>query len=312
MENLEIERNTSRENNENDLLLNAIRNKFAAKTTSEAASFSPPKFTIPTLKIASGKSEHSSTISGSPLNDFLLKQLQDKGAKQNGFVLPDLQQQPTFASVNMFEIPMLKTNSINDTSANATTNSSGGISSLTTAINKLQVKENAANTQISSNPAVIPASTSVNLPPAIDLSAALATNHSTHQGTPPSRIFHNKHKQRQQQAGNAEIDFKIPFIDCDRLDASSTKVLLTTPANEYCQIDISHVPLKPNCVQKPSAVGYFLSLVDKHYMPPPQKFANYSTTSAVKHEIKPFDFNTKSPDDLVLASLEKYQRRHFH
>ncbi|XP_073832926.1 uncharacterized protein [Musca autumnalis] len=303
MENLQVENTaTSREN---DDLFNAIKNKFAAKTTNEAASFSPPKFTIPTLKIASGKVDQTSSGSGSPLNDFLLKQLQDKGAKQNGFVLPDLQPNNAFGNANnIFEIPLLKTSN----------NNTSGLSSLTSAINNLQVNETSSSIELPSIPCTTtpaPANT-----PAIDLSTALARNTSQHQGTPPTRVFQSKHKQRQQKQSIGELDFEIPFIDCDRLD-STTKVLISAPANEYCQIDISQVPLKPSCVQQPSAVGSFLCLVDKHYVPSPAKYYMTTTmsdcyTKAVKHTIKPFDFNTKSPDDLVLAALEKYQRRHFH
>uniref|UniRef100_A0A1I8PR86 Uncharacterized protein n=1 Tax=Stomoxys calcitrans TaxID=35570 RepID=A0A1I8PR86_STOCA len=321
---------------DNELLLNAIKNKFAAQPE-EAASFSPPKFMIPSLKIgsnngptsgltsscAAAKAAYQEQTGTSPLNQYLLKQLQERNNTTtqsdtlNNFVLPDLQNvgivDKTTLTQQTFEIPLLNKR-IATTTFN---NNSVPMSSLTTAIDKLDLKEivaAAASTSNITNNADIPqpAPTSV---ATIDLTTALASK-SSHLGTPPTRTF--KHNKSRHQSTTTDIDFEIPFIDCDRLDNSSTSklVLLAAQANEYCQIDVSHITLNPpSCVQDPSAVGHFLCcIVDKHYVPCPLKHltSTQQYKKPVKHDIKPFEFDTKSPDDIVLASLEKYQRRHFH
>lgn len=297
---------------ENELLLNAIKNKFAADST-QSISFSPPKFTIPTLKATSAATSQAPSAGTSPLNQFLLRQLQERNTQQstkdgqtgvmNGFVLPNLQ---SFGNVEnhydkverAFEIPVLKASS------------SSNISSLTTAINKLQVKETSSAKSYTSSPAI--PTTTTNLPE-IDLSAALASKSSQHQGTPPTRAFHVKQKNSSISKDND--DFEIPFIDCDR-DRLHTKCKVLVPlANEYCQIDISENTFEAaSCIQEPSAVGHFLCIEKCKYVQAPLKYMTSADQykKPVKHVIEPFQFNTKSPDDLVLAALGKYQRRHFN
>lgn len=296
--------NNNQENNQ--LLLNAIKNKFSAQTASEAAAFSPPKFNIPLLKIPGQLNNSSNSLptktvtlntnnkpeASSQLNQFLLKQLQEKHTtnglvKENkattGFVLPQLQ---TTNSNNKqpikFELPST-------------------VSSLTSSLNKLQVQESSSKES---------PKTPANSTPAIDLTTALASKLHSHQGTPPTRDF-----VKPLANSEKEQDFVIPFIDCDRLDNAHKKAAFILPtSNEYCITDISQLMLKHSFVEEPSVIGRFLNTDEQKYLPPsplPYLKAEYHQQK-VKHFIKPFAFDTKSPDDLVLEALNKYQRRHYN
>ncbi|XP_075159005.1 uncharacterized protein LOC142232173 [Haematobia irritans] len=312
---------------ENELLLNAIKNKFSAKSNENLES--PPKFMIPSLRIGSSNIPSSkvdsssfpeiSSSESSPLNQYLLKQLQERSSQngatqkecQNNFVLPSLhdakgEKQSTELE---FEIPLLKKPS-NATSKN---DCNKHISSLTTAIDQLELnalKHQIPNCSRMENAIAAPSQPNTTT---IDLSSALSKSSQHQISTPPTRVFHTRHLKSQHQE-KTDIEFEIPFIDCDRVVDSTSKFVLLAPANEYCQIDISDVTLKPSPVQNPSAVGHFLCcIVDKQYIPYPLKYLSPSQQHATtKYDIKPFQFDTKSPDDIVLASLEKYQRRHLH
>lgn len=291
----------------NQLLLNAIKNKFAAQTASEAASFSPPKFNIPILKApasfgtteACDINESETETNGSPatrLNEFLLKQLQEQhksnglNKDQTGFVLPSLQLGNKLQNgppAPVFELPVLKT-------------TNAPISSLTLAVNKLQVNEKLKGSN-EQNPY---ASTKT---PVIDLSSALSSKLQSYQGTPPTRDFIKQPKLENKE----DLDFEIPFIDCDRADVSSKRTIILPTSNEYCITDISQVHLQP-CLVDPSPIGRLLNNYDNNYVAPlPLKcFSVEFQQKNVKHIIEPFRFDTKSPDDLVLESLNKYQRRY--
>lgn len=297
--------NNNQENNQ--LLLNAIKNKFAAQTASEAASFSPPKFNIPVLKAPGSlgttetcninKSDAGSQGGQSTqLNQFLLKQLQEQhksnGLRKNqtGFVLPNLQLGNKLGGGQpkpVFELPIPQT-----------TNTP--ISSLTLAINKLHVDEKSKENNKQKSHITAKS-------PAIDLTSALSSKLQSHQGTPPTRDFIKSQKQETKE----DLDFEIPFIDCDRIDISSKNTIVLPTSNEYCIIDISQVDLQ-HCLIEPSAIGRFLDNHDNKYMAPlPLKcFSDEFQQQNVKHIIEPFRFDTKSPDDLVQESLSKYQRRY--
>lgn len=289
--------NNNQENNE--LLLNAIKNKFAAQSSNEVAAFSPPKFNIPNLKVFAKAKETTTTINSresttkrdepaTQLNQFLLKQLQEKQTNDNGFQLPQLLfdkqlTSDTKTSAFKFQLPVLQTSS------------PANITSLTSAVNALKVEEGSQNIPIPS----------LATTPAIDLTTALASKLS-HQGTPPTRDFSNKTKAFQ----NTE-DFDIPFIDCDHPDGSRKYIVLDT-ANEYCITDISQLPLRPSNTE-PSAIGQFLNFATKYEAPLPLKcFSSEFQQQNVKHTIVPFQFDTKSPDDIVLEALSKYHRRYFN
>ncbi|XP_037822029.1 uncharacterized protein LOC119610756 [Lucilia sericata] len=301
--------NTNQENNQ--LLLNAIKNKFAAQTAQEAAAFSPPKFNIPLLKIPSNASTENTNTNGScsntppnsQLNQFLLKQLQEKHTnnvkdkESTGFVLPQLQfNNNSDKSGLKFELPLL-------TQATAVnTPKDNKISSLTSAINKLQVQD-LPKTEGSQLTSSLPHNSN------IDLTTALSSKKQSHQGTPPTRDFH-----KSSTKSNAEdLDFVIPFIDCDRLDNSRKHDLLLPLSNEYCITDISQLLLKHSLVE-PSVIGRFLCLADDKYSPPAplQCLSQEYRQQPVKHYIAPFRFETKSPDDMVMEALNKYQRRHYN
>lgn len=285
--------NDNQENNQ--LLLNAIKSKFAAQTSTEALSFSPPKFNIPLLKVPVGTNSvnNSNTTKSSrygsdtQLNKFLFKQLQEKhtnnglSEESTEIVLPQLQSSESSKLAGKFESPLCKPTNV---------------STLTTAITKLQVQENSS---LAEGKRVL--TTTAN----IDLTTALASKLQIHQGTPPTRDF-----VKPQQ--NSE-EFDIPFIDCDRLDVTKKHELFLQTSNEYCVTDISKLLLQHTFVD-PSAIGRCLCMDDvqnKYLAPLPLKYLTpeYRQQKA-KHHIEPFIFETKSPDDLVLEALSKYQRRH--
>ena len=293
----------------NQLLLNAIKNKFAAQTSSEAASFSPPKFNIPVLKAPASlctteicdTNESEAETNGSPtnqLNEFLLKQLQEQHKSnslnkgQTGFVLPNLQLGSKLENglpAPVFALPVLKT-------------TNAPISGLTLAVNKLKLSDELKRSN-EQNP-----HTSTKTP-VIDLTSALSSKLKSHQGTPPTRDFI-----KQQKLENKEdLDFEIPFIDCDHVDVSSKRTIKLPTSNEYCITDISQLHLQP-CLVEPSPIGRLLNNHDNNYVAPlPFKCLSVEfQQKSVKHIIEPFRFDTKSPDDLVLESLNKYQRRYYN
>lgn len=264
----------------NQLLLNAIKNKFAAQTDSETQSFSPPKFNIPMLNVAMKlgtppgnllEQNESPAQQQTQLNNFLLQQLKDKQANNN--------------NANSFVVPALQ--------LTATTKTNVGISNLTKAINKLQVQEN--NTQTTSIAT-----------PSIDLTSALSSR-TNHQNTSPQRSHLLQQQRRQNSESENLHNFDIPFIECDRQDSTILKVI----ANEYCVTDVSDLALQPTIVVQPSAIGCILDVPCLKYKPATFTLitASRKRSAQTKHTIEPFLFNTKSPDDLVLESLNKIKRR---
>uniref|UniRef100_A0A1A9W951 Uncharacterized protein n=1 Tax=Glossina brevipalpis TaxID=37001 RepID=A0A1A9W951_9MUSC len=234
---------TALNNSKNQLLLNAIKTEFASQNAKNGLSCSPSTFTIPTLKVGTDLSTFTvlrqtdrqgissgvvSNESRTTLNQFLLNQLKEKQETNdenstencNGILLPKLQlsnntnTDRTYSSAKTkFDIPLLKTNV-------TTTTSNTSVGNLSYEFNKLDF-----NVTLTVKPST----------PNIDLTTALATTACKEQFKRSSKSINAKSKTQLAK----DVDFEIPFIECDRQDAFSNKFLLADVTNEHCQTDIS-------------------------------------------------------------------------
>lgn len=230
------------------------------------------------------------------LNQFILGQLKEKQGpigeieSSNGFVLPKLQMGNSKAG--NFIIPPLKlTHTPKPIVRNVKISSMiiaqtakndkkiiDGIGEISSGVSNLQVNDSRVEKEVElSNHA-------------IDLSSALSTV--------TGSIFQNK-KTRSTPAE----DFHIPFIECDREE----KPTLLPVINKYYQpsTDISTIPDYKK-LATPSSCGRIICLKYKRTQP----FPKISHVFKVKHKIHRFHFDTKSPDDIVLATLNKYHRQY--
>uniref|UniRef100_A0A0A1WX01 Uncharacterized protein n=1 Tax=Zeugodacus cucurbitae TaxID=28588 RepID=A0A0A1WX01_ZEUCU len=228
------------------------------------------------------------------LNQFILGQLREKQGSgeiesPNGFVLPKLQMGNSKAG--NFVIPPLKLSHTTNNKLcnvklssmiiaqtpkhNHTTDAIGEISS---GVNNLQVNDTKNETKIGlSNHA-------------IDLTAALSTV--------TGIIVQNK-----KTVSPPAEDFHIPFIECDR---EEKPILLPIINNCYqTSRDISTISNSKR-LALPSSCGRIICLKYKRTHPLPK----ISHVFKVKHKIHRFHFDTKSPDDIVLATLNKYHRQY--
>ncbi|XP_039960719.1 uncharacterized protein LOC120774913 isoform X1 [Bactrocera tryoni] len=239
---------------------------------------------------ASGKDAAATSL----LNQFILGQLKEKQgssgevASPNGFVLPKLQMGNSKAG--NFVIPPLKlSQTTNTTVCNVKLSSLiisqtpkndekiiDGIGEISNGVNNLQVNDSRTEKNVEQSNH------------AIDLTAALSTV--------TGIIVQNK-----KTVSPPAEDFHIPFIECDRKE----KPILLPVINNYFQPsrDISTAHKK---LATPSSCGRIICLKYKRTHP----FPEISHVFKVKHKIHRFHFDTKSPDDIVLATLNKYHRQY--
>uniref|UniRef100_A0A1A9VWT2 Uncharacterized protein n=1 Tax=Glossina austeni TaxID=7395 RepID=A0A1A9VWT2_GLOAU len=305
---------TALNNSKNQLLINAIKTEFSNQNVKNGISSSPSTFTIPTLKVGDDlstfavlnvqKQTDQRGVSGgtvpnestTKLNQFLLNQLKKKQAANdenstencNGILLPKLQLSGVITNTDRtyppakakFDIPLIKTNVTTQTS-------NTNVGNLSSEFNKLDF-----NGSLTVKPST----------PNIDLTTALATATCKEQFKRSGKVINARSKTQLDD----DVDFDIPFIECDRQDTFSKKYLLDDVTNEHCQIDVSHVILKYNIAQ-PSPLGRLLTQQHriKSITAPILVNSSSSTNKKVKHKIVPFQFDTKSPDDLILAALKR-------
>ena len=95
-----------------------------------------------------------------------------------------------------------------------------------------------------------------------------------------------------------EETIQYRFIDCDIVPEKPI-------IDEYCEIDISAISNKKFhlCSKNPSIFG---KLLCKKYRR--RRIANVKLGFAAQNVIKPFDFKTKSPDDVILEHMRKFKR----
>nr|XP_036215463.1 uncharacterized protein LOC118680304 [Bactrocera oleae] len=230
------------------------------------------------------------------LNQFILGQLKEKHVSNsevespNGFVLPKLQMGNSNAG--NFVIPPLKLSQTTITTvcnvklssliiAQTSKNDKkiiDGIGEISKGVNNLQVNDSRIEKKVglSNN--------------AIDLTAALST---------ASGIF----VQNKKTVSPPAEDFHIPFIECDREE----KPIQLPVINNYFQPSSNISTIFDNQkLATPSPCGRIICLKYKRTHP----FPKISHVFKVKHKIHRFHFDTKSPDDIVLATLNKYHRQY--
>ncbi|XP_054730150.1 uncharacterized protein LOC129238934 [Anastrepha obliqua] len=228
------------------------------------------------------------------LNQFILGQLKERQCSngeirsQNGFVLPKLQLGN--AKPTNFVIPPLKLSHANGTLAyNAkvppiiisrkTTDektSGDGIGEISSGVNNMQVNDSET--------------LETKIPSTIDLTTALSS----------ATGIIVKSKQR---VSTPAEDFQIPFIECDRRE----KPIILPVVNNYCQLSTyDNFLCKGKVLTAPSSCGRVICLNYKRIHPLPK----ISHSFKVKHKIQRFRFDTKSPDDIILATLNKYHRQY--
>lgn len=242
------------------------------------------------------KAVSDNTAATSLLNQFILGQLKEKhcangeiGAR-NGFVLPKLQLGTT--KTTNFVIPPLKisnsNNALLDKSSIQPTilsktfdgkSYNDGIGEISRSVDKMQLNDSEimeTKIELSS--------------PAIDLTAALSS---------VTGIIVQS-KQRLLQPAE---DFQIPFIECDRQE----KPILLPIIDNYCHSSTDATTMyKSKTLVPPSSCGRIICLKYKRTRPLPK----ISHRFKVKHKIQRFRFDTKSPDDIILATLNKYHRQY--
>uniref|UniRef100_W8C2U0 Uncharacterized protein n=1 Tax=Ceratitis capitata TaxID=7213 RepID=W8C2U0_CERCA len=239
----------------------------------------------------------SDVAATSLLNQFILGQLKENQSSngvnglRNGFVLPKLQ----FGSpkAGQFVIPPLKLSHPNNTPmCNAELSQlvitqapktkqilNENIVEISNGVNNLQV-----------NDALLERTKVETSKHTIDLTAALSTT--------AGFIVQNK-----RTTSVAVEDFQIPFIECDRQEKS---LLLPVIENYSQRIADANAVYKGKLVSTPSSCGRIICLKYKHKRALPKICHSFK----VKHKIQRFRFDSKSPDDLVLATLSKYHRQY--
>lgn len=270
----------------NELLLNAIKDKFATQNSRVTPSISLPKLGIPTLnsqndcsvvKRPSSQSTHlensaglTSTTSGktvSNLNQFLLEHLQENSLLTgNGLVVPTLQLSGTKLNATSIDlgsqpcIPALNSSWGKENSTN--------LSTLNKGLNNLSIDD------------------PKNVPTTIDLTAALSTNITLRQKTNDS-------------TKGVCVEFDIPFIECDRkiidVKLHQTNVLSHTVAS---RLKMNHCLIPPSTFARIACLQYKCK----------RKLPYIDHSFKAKHKIHHFHFATKSPDDLIQEKFERYHR----
>lgn len=237
----------------------------------------------------------------SPLNQFLLNKLKENNCNGqtntqncNGLILPILKF-PTADDLNKspqrkFEIPLLRgiqenPNPSNHSSANQ----------LNTILTNLQISDTCIPVPTSSIPD-------------IDLSTALASRSINNTSSPAN--------QTKSVANTSDIsetsNFKIAFIDCEQdEDITKDTSLQQSPDNDnYCRDlkDLSFADLD-RFIAAPSGIGRILNSCSRRYIgpqtPPYRSLQTKADKVNVKYKIERFQFNTKSPDDIIIAALKR-------
>lgn len=230
---------------------------------------SPPVLSIPSLKCPKSPADNKVDPPPLKLNQFILGQLNDN--KLSGSL-----------NCGSFKIPELKIKCSTD-------------SGTLTLVEQLQLKNtNSTPNKINSLNKGIDALhiCDEQKSHAIDLTTAL--NQCTTKPLTSSSV------PKPEQTTNVNpIDFHIPFIDCD----IRTETLKMPFQDAYCVTGESDFGPK-RFISAPSKFGRITCL--KYKNPKVSKFVDHSF--AKKHKINRFCFDTKSPDDIVLASLKRKNR----
>lgn len=261
---------------EQTILLNAIRNKFANNENNTGTS--PPVFTIPNLKFTqfsppSNSMDSNENSPASKLNTFILSKLGEstlgtKNGSAGSFQIPDLKIQNNCDTGRLTLAEKLRFKN--------NTNSSPS-----------EIKINALNKDITNLHLTDEQSKEHHV---IDLTTAL-NQRSTF---PPASVPKEESTYTQNP-----LDFHIPFIDCDLKDDT-----LKLPLHdEHCLPDVSGY-VHRRFISAPSRFGKITCL--KYRLPKISIIVDHSFVK--KHKITQFGFDTKSPDDIVSASLRRNNR----
>uniref|UniRef100_A0A1B0A179 Uncharacterized protein n=1 Tax=Glossina pallidipes TaxID=7398 RepID=A0A1B0A179_GLOPL len=279
---------TALNNSKNRLLINAIKTEFTNQNVKSEISCSPSTFPIPTLKVGADLSTFAvlnvqkqtdqqgvsggtvSNESTTKLNQFLLNQLKEKQAAND---------ENSTENCNGILLPKLQLSGVitNTDRTYPPAKAKFDIPLIKTNVTTQTSNTSVGNLSSEFNKLDFNGSLTVKpSTPSIDLTTALATATC---------------KEQFKRSGK---------------DTFSKKFLLDDVTNEHCQTDVSQVILKYNIAQ-PSPLGRLLTQQHriKSITAPTLINSSTSTNEKVKHKIVPFQFDTKSPDDLVLAALKR-------